>query len=52
MNLETPPIDLDGWYKWVKKIDNTAKQTRIILGKAQQNSKTNKTGTGPHYFFP
>ena len=47
MNLETPPTDLDGWYKWAKKIDNTAKQTHVILGKTQQNSKTNKTGTGP-----
>ena len=52
MNLETPSTDLDGWYKWAKKIDNTAKQTRVILGKTQQNSKTNKTGTGPCYFFP
>ena len=52
MNLETPPTDLDRWYKWVKKIDNTAKRTRVILGKTQQNSKTNKMGTGPHYFFP
>ena len=52
MNLETPPTDLDGWYKWAKKINNTAKQTRVILGKTQQNSKTNKTGTGPCYFFP
>ena len=51
MNLETPPNDLDGWYKWAKKINNTAKQTCIILGKSQQNSRTNKTGTGPHYFF-
>ena len=50
MNLKTPPTDLDGWYKWAKKIDNTAKQTRVILGKTQQNSK--KTGTSPHYFFP
>ena len=25
MNLETPPNDLDGWYKWAKKIDNMAK---------------------------
>ena len=25
MNLKTPPNDLDGWYKWAKKIDNTAK---------------------------
>ena len=52
MNLETPPTDLNSWYKWAKKIDNTAKQTCIILGKTQQNSKTNKTSTGPHYFFP
>ena len=52
MNLETPPNNLDGWYKWAKKIDNTAKQTHAILGKTQQNSKTNKTGTGPRYFFP
>ena len=52
MNLETPPNDLDGWYKWAKKIDNTVKQTRAILGKTQRNSKTNKTGTGSHYFFP
>ena len=53
MNLETPPNDLvDGWYKWAKKMDNTVKQTHAILGKTQQNSKTNKTGTGPHYFFP
>ena len=52
MNLETPPNDLDGWYKWAKKIDNMAKQTCAILGKTQQNSKTNKTGTGPRYFFP
>ena len=50
MNLETPPTDLDGWYKWAKEIDNTAKQTRVILGKTKQNSK--KTGTGPCYFFP
>ena len=52
MNLETPPNNLDGWYKWAKKIDNTAKQTHAVLGKTQQNSKTNKTGTGPRYFFP
>ena len=52
MNLETLPIDWDSWYKWAKKIDNTAKQTCVILGKTQQNSKTNKTGTGPCYFFP
>ena len=52
MNLKTPPNDLDGWYKWAKKIDNTAKWTCAILGKTQQNSKTNKTGTGPYYFFP
>ena len=51
MNLETPPNSLDGWYKWAKKFDNTAKWTCAILGKTQQNSKTNKTGTGPHYFF-
>ena len=25
MNLKTPPNNLDGWYKWAKKIDNTAK---------------------------
>ena len=50
MNLETPPTDLDGCYKWVNKIDNTAKQTKVILGKTQQNSK--KMSTGPHYFFP
>ena len=50
MNLETLPTDLDSWYKWVKKIDNTAKQTRVILGKTQQNSK--KMGTSSHYFFP
>ena len=50
MNLKTPPTDLDGWYKWAKKIDNTAKWTRVILWKTQQNSK--KMGTGPHYFFP
>ena len=49
MNLKTPPTDLDGWYKWAK-INNTTKQTRVILGKTQQNSK--KTGTGPYYFFP
>ena len=52
MSLKTPPTNLDGWYKCAKKIDNTAKRTRVILGKTQQNSKTNKTGTGPHYFFP
>ena len=52
MNLETPPNDLDSWYKWAKKIDNMAKQTRTILEKTQQNSRTNKTGTGPRYFFP
>ena len=51
MNLKTLPNDLDGWYKWAKEINNTAKQTCTILGKTQQNSKTNKTGTGPHYFF-
>ena len=51
MNLETPPTGLDGWYKWAKKINNTAKWTRVILGKTQQNSKTNKTGTGPRYCF-
>ena len=50
MNLETPPTDLHGWYKWVKNIDNTTKQTHIILGKTQQNLKTNKMGTGPCYF--
>ena len=43
MNLKTLPNDLDGWYKWAKKIDNTAKQTRAILEKTQQNSRTNKT---------
>ena len=52
MNLETPPNNLDGWYKWAKKIDNTTGRTCAILGKTQQNSKTNKTGTGPRYFFP
>ena len=46
MNLETPPNDLDGWYKWAKKIDNRAKWTCMVLGKTQQNSKTIKTGTG------
>ena len=25
MNLETPPNDLDSWYKWAKKIDNSPK---------------------------
>ena len=52
MNLKTSPTDLDGWYKWAKKIENTAKRTRVILGKTQQNSKTNKMSTGPCYFFP
>ena len=28
------------------------KMNQSILGKTQQNSKTNKTGTGPRYFFP
>ena len=27
MNLKTPPNNLDGWYKWAKKINNTTKQT-------------------------
>ena len=39
MNLKTPPTDLDGWYKWAKKINNTAKQTRVILGKPNRIQK-------------
>ena len=29
MNLETPPNDLDGWYKWAKKIDNTVNEQAL-----------------------
>ena len=42
MNLENPPKDIDGWYKWTKQIDNTAKRTRAIIRKSLQNLKTNK----------
>ena len=52
LQSKTPPNDLDGWYKWAKMINNMAKRTHAILGKTQQNSKTNKTGAGPRYFFP
>ena len=50
MNLENPPKDINGWYKWAKQIDNTAKRTRAIVGKLLQNLKTNKLA--PWYYFP
>ena len=50
MNLETPPKDIDGWYKWAKKFDNTAKRTRAIIGILLQNLKTNKLV--PQYYLP
>ena len=50
MNLENPPKDIDGWYKWAKQIDNTAKRTRAIIAKSLQNLKTNKLV--PWYYFP
>ena len=50
MNLENPPKDIDGWYKWAKQIDNTVKRTRAIVGKSLQNLKTNKPT--PQYYFP
>ena len=51
MNLETPPTDLEGWYRKAKQIDNTAKRTRAILGKSTQNLKKNVITGNPKFHF-
>ena len=52
MNLKTPPTDLDGWYKWAKKIGNTAKQTRGHFRKNPTEFKNKQDGHWPSLLLP